>query len=143
GGHEAAGFLGPLSQIGVHRPGVHAHGGRREWPRGGAWQALGLRRGGGGVGVSLLLVLASCGDDDDGDRSAPTTEGSTTSASEETTTTAQELPLDQIDVKLTQVAEADTPTSLVTRPGSDTLYVSERAGRGRPMTLDLHLGAPA
>jgi glucose/arabinose dehydrogenase len=98
----------------------------------------------GGVLVAVLLVLASCGDDDDGDRSAPTTttEGSTTSGSEETTTTAQELPLDQIDVKLTQVAEADTPTSLVTRPGSDTLYVSERAGRVRPMTPDFQLGDP-
>jgi glucose/arabinose dehydrogenase len=100
-----------------------------------------IRRAG-GVLVAVLLVLASCGDDDDENRSAPTTEGSTTTASEETTTTAQELPLDQIDVKLTQVAEADTPTSLVTRPGSDTLYVSERAGRVRPTTPDFQLGDP-
>ncbi|HEY7068811.1 MAG TPA: PQQ-dependent sugar dehydrogenase [Acidimicrobiales bacterium] len=100
-----------------------------------------IRRAG-GVLVAVLLVLASCGDDDDGNSSAPTTEGSTTSGSEETTTTAQQLPLDQIDVKLTQVGQADTPTSLVTRPGSDTLYVSERAGRVRPMTPDFQLGDP-
>jgi glucose/arabinose dehydrogenase len=101
-----------------------------------------IRRAG-GVLVAVLLVLASCGDDDDGDRSAPTTgEGSTTSGSqEETPTTAQELPLDQIDITLSQVAEADRPTSLVTRPGSDTLYVSERAGRVRPMN-DFTLGDP-
>src|SRR4029450_11752700 len=100
-----------------------------------------IRRAG-GVLVAVLLVLASCGDDDDGDRSAPTTDGSPPRAPEETPTPAQDLPLDQIDVKLTQVAEADTPTSLVTRPGSDTLYVSERAGRVRPMTPDLQLRDP-
>src|SRR5262245_55875414 len=100
-----------------------------------------IRRAG-GVLVAVLLVLASCGDDDDSNQSAPTTEGSTTTGSAETTTTAQELPLDQSDVTLTQVAEADRPTSLVTRPGSETLYVSERVGRVRPMTADFSLGDP-
>ena len=39
------------------------------------------------------------------------------------------------------MAQAEAPTSLVTRPGSDTLYVSERAGRVRPM-VDFALGDP-
>ncbi len=92
--------------------------------------------------MAVLLVLASCGDDDDeGDQGAPTTEESTTGGSEETTTTAQELPLHQIELTLTEVAQAEAPTSLVTRPGSDTLYVSERAGRVRPM-VDFALGDP-
>jgi glucose/arabinose dehydrogenase len=101
-------------------------------------------RGAAGVLVGLVLVLASaCGGDDDGndDQAAPTTEGEPTSGSPDTTTTLEEAPLDSIEVTLTQVAEADTPTSLVTRPGSDTLYVSERAGRVRPM-VDFQLGDP-
>jgi glucose/arabinose dehydrogenase len=39
------------------------------------------------------------------------------------------------------VAQADTPTSLVTRPGTDGLYVSERAGLVRPL-VDGALGEP-
>ena len=94
--------------------------------------------------MGLVLVLASaCGGDDDGndDQAAPTTEGEPTSGSTGTATTLEEAPLDSIELTLTQVAEADTPTSLVTRPGSDTLYVSERAGRVRPM-VDFQLGDP-
>jgi len=101
-------------------------------------------RGAAGVLVGLVLVLASaCGGDDDGndDQAAPTTEGEPTSGSTGTATTLEEAPLDSIELTLTQVAEADTPTSLVTRPGSDTLYVSERAGRVRPM-VDFQLGDP-
>jgi glucose/arabinose dehydrogenase len=103
-----------------------------------------IRRAG-GVLVGLVLVLASaCGGDDDGDEdeAAPTTEEqSTTGSTEVTTTSLEEAPLDSIEVTLTQVAEADTPTSLVSRPGSATLYVTERAGRVRPMT-DFQLGDP-
>jgi len=94
--------------------------------------------------VGLVLVLASAcgGDDDGGDEAAPTTEEeSTTGSTGETTSTPEEAPLDSIELALTQVAEADTPTSLVTRPGSDTLYVSERAGRVRPM-VERQLGDP-
>jgi hypothetical protein len=101
-------------------------------------------RGAAGVLVGLVLVLASaCGGDDDGtdDQATPTTEGEPTSGSTDTATTLEEAPLESIEVTLTQVAEADTPTSLVTRPGSDTLYVSERAGRVRPM-VDFQLGDP-
>ena len=101
-------------------------------------------RGAAGILVGLVLVLASaCGGDDDGndDQAAPTTEGEPTSGSTGTATTLEEAPLDSIELTLTQVAEADTPTSLVTRPGSDTLYVSERAGRVRPM-VDFQLGDP-
>jgi len=101
-------------------------------------------RGAAGILVGLVLVLASaCGGDDDGndDQAAPTTEGEPTSSSTGTATTLEEAPLDSIELTLTQVAEADTPTSLVTRPGSDTLYVSERAGRVRPM-VDFQLGDP-
>jgi glucose/arabinose dehydrogenase len=102
-----------------------------------------IRRAG-GVLVGLVLVLASaCGDDDNnGGQATPTSEeGSTTGSTGETSSTLAEAPLDSVEVKLTQVAEADTPTSLVARPGSDTLYVSERAGRVRPM-VDFQLGDP-
>jgi len=98
----------------------------------------------GGVLVGLVLVLASACGDDDGrdDQATPTSEeGSTTGSPGENPSTLEEAPLDSIDVALTQVAEADTPTSLVARPGSDTLYVSERAGRVRPM-VDFQLGDP-
>jgi glucose/arabinose dehydrogenase len=112
-----------------------------------------------GIGVVLAaagaaglaaLALAGCGDDGDGDESgaggATTTERSTTagggSPGGSTTTTgagagdaAAEPPLDQVELTLTPVAEADSPTSLVVRPGSPTLYVAERAGTVRPVTV--------
>jgi glucose/arabinose dehydrogenase len=102
-----------------------------------------IRRAG-GVLAALILVLASaCGGDDDGeDEAAPTSEQqSTTGSTEEATTSLEEAPLERIEVALTQVAEAERPTSLVARPGSDTLYVTERAGRVRPM-VDFTLGDP-
>ena len=98
-----------------------------------------------GIWVVLAagLVLAACGDDGDGgDAAGPaTTERSTTSAEPSTggsTTTsgdAPEAPLDDIEIAATPVAEADSPTSLVVRPGSPTLYVAERAGTVRPVTV--------
>jgi glucose/arabinose dehydrogenase len=103
-----------------------------------------IRRAGGVLVGLVLLLTSACGDDDDSeaDEAAPTTEEeSTTGSPEPTSSTLAEAPLDSIQVTLTQVAEADTPTSLVTRPGSETLYVSERAGRVRPM-VDFALGEP-
>jgi glucose/arabinose dehydrogenase len=99
-----------------------------------------------GIGVVLAvgLVLAACGDDggdDAGDAvGTTTTEGSTTTTDPSTggsttTAAAAEAPLDEIELAATPVAEVDSPTSLVVRPGSPTLYVSERAGTVRPVTV--------
>src|SRR5262249_35230201 len=67
-----------------------------------------------------------------------------------TTTTAKASaqaakPLSGIDMKLTPVMTVDSPTSLVARPHSSHLYVTERAGRIRqvdglepgPVVLDI------
>jgi glucose/arabinose dehydrogenase len=102
-------------------------------------RAIGVLLAAGLVG----LGLAGCGDDGDGDAAGVTTttedpatggepsmSGSTTAAAP-----AAEAPLDGIEIAATPVAEADSPTALVVRPGSPTMYVSERAGRVRPVTV--------
>jgi glucose/arabinose dehydrogenase len=102
------------------------------------------------VGLVLLagLLTSGCGGDggDDGPGlAASTTEAETSTdrstASDATSGQPGEAPLDTIDITLTEVAEADTPTSVVVRPGSPSLYVAERAGRVRPMT-GFELGDP-
>ncbi|HKA83305.1 MAG TPA: PQQ-dependent sugar dehydrogenase [Acidimicrobiales bacterium] len=99
------------------------------------------------IGVLLAaglvgLGLAGCGNDGGGDTSGTTTtaEGSTTpgepSTSGSGSAAAPEAPLDQIEIAATQVAEVESPTALVVRPGSPVLYVAERAGRVRPVTVN-------
>jgi glucose/arabinose dehydrogenase len=103
----------------------------------------------GAAAVGLLAVtVAGCGDDgDDESLSATTTEPAddTTSTaapgSGDTTTTAAPAPLDSIEVTLTEIASADSPTALVTRPRTDVSYVVERTGRVRPLA-DGGLGDP-
>jgi glucose/arabinose dehydrogenase len=100
-----------------------------------------------GLVAALLLGLGACGGgDDDGDAGPPpsTTEEDSISAGGPTeqggsATTAP--PLDSIEVTLTEVARADSPTSLVARPGTGNLYVSERAGRVRRL-VDDEVGDP-
>jgi glucose/arabinose dehydrogenase len=98
------------------------------------------------IGVVLAaglvgLGLAGCGDDGDGGGSATTTttDGSAPAGEPPTSGTTPagepEAPLDQIEIAATLVAEVDSPTALVVRPGSSTLYVAERAGRVRPVTV--------
>jgi glucose/arabinose dehydrogenase len=88
--------------------------------------------------AALLGACGGDGDDDGGSLGAATTTADAGDAGGDGTATtaagAAEAPLDAIEITLTEVATADTPTSLVTRPGSTTLYLSERAGRVRPVT---------
>jgi glucose/arabinose dehydrogenase len=95
-----------------------------------------------GVGLAAGLVglgLAGCGDDDDGGASVvtTTTDGSATEGEPPTSgpTTDAEAPLDGIEIAATPVAQVDSPTALVVRPGSPTMYVAERDGRVRPVTV--------
>ena len=91
------------------------------------------------VCVAALLATACGGDDDE-----PSLSATTTTAAPGGSTAPVEpgaAPLAEIDLTLTEVAEADAPTSLVTRPGSTTLYVAEREGRVWPLT-DGTLGDP-
>jgi glucose/arabinose dehydrogenase len=103
------------------------------------------RTGGAVAALVLGLTVAACGGDDDDDAGlgSGATERDTTTAApgESTTSGTEEAPLDSIEITLTEVAQADTPTSLVTRPGTDGLYVSERAGLVRPL-VDGALGEP-
>jgi glucose/arabinose dehydrogenase len=97
------------------------------------------------IGVVLAaglvgLGLAGCGDDDGGASGATTTERPATQgeppASDSTTgVPAAESPLERIEITATPVAQVDTPTAFVVRPGSQTMYVAERAGRVRPVTV--------
>ena len=96
------------------------------------------------IGVVLAaglvgLGLAGCGDDDGGASGVTTTERPATEgeppAGDSTAAPAAESPLDGIEIAATPVAQVDSPTALVVRPGSPTMYVAERAGRVRPVTV--------
>jgi glucose/arabinose dehydrogenase len=96
------------------------------------------------IGVVLAaglvgLGLAGCGDDDGSASGVTTTERPATEgeppAGDSTTAPAAESPLDGIEITATPVAQVDSPTALVVRPGSPTMYVAERAGRVRPVTV--------
>lgn len=96
------------------------------------------------IGVVLAaglvgLGLAGCGDDDGGASGVTTTERPASEgeppAGDSTTAPAAESPLDRIEITATPVAQVDSPTALVVRPGSQTMYVAERAGRVRPVTV--------
>jgi glucose/arabinose dehydrogenase len=98
-------------------------------------RAIGMVLAAGLVG----LGLAGCGDDDGGASGVTTTERPATEgeppAGDSTTAPAAESPLDGIEITATPVAQVDSPTALVVRPGSQTMYVAERAGRVRPVTV--------
>ncbi|MBN2624443.1 MAG: PQQ-dependent sugar dehydrogenase [Acidimicrobiales bacterium] len=89
----------------------------------------------------VALSGAACGGDDDGG-------GGDLSATTTTTLSDADLPLEQgaqplatIELTLTEVAQADSPTALAPRAGTSTLYVAERPGRVRPLDGD-DLGDP-
>jgi glucose/arabinose dehydrogenase len=96
-----------------------------------------------GVVLAASLVglgLAGCGDDDGAVSGVTTTEPPVTQgeppASDSTTgAQAAESPLDGIEITATPVAQVDSPTALVVRPSSQTMYVAERAGRVRPVMV--------
>ena len=93
--------------------------------------------------LSALLVLAACGGDDDGDEARTSEQPSSTVAAPSTettgatTTTAPPPALEDVAVRLTEVAVLDEPVALVTRAGHDgVLYVAERPGRVRLLRGD-------
>ncbi|MBI2708916.1 MAG: PQQ-dependent sugar dehydrogenase [Actinobacteria bacterium] len=95
----------------------------------------------------MTLLSAACGSD--GDRSGgadPTVPGrvvsttttavastSTAGATTSTTSTAVQRALRDVRARLTVVARLEAPTALASRPGSSSLYVTERAGRIREL----------
>ena len=89
---------------------------------------------------AAALLATACGGEDD----EPSLTASTTTVPSGGSTAPLEpgaAPLAEIDLTLTDVAEADAPTSLVARPGSTSVYVAEREGRVRALT-DGTLGDP-
>jgi glucose/arabinose dehydrogenase len=97
------------------------------------------RRGAALVCAAALLATACGGDDDESSLSATTTTAPPSGSTAPLEPGA--APLAEIELTLTEVAQADAPTSLVARPGSTTVYVAEREGRVRPLT-DGTLGDP-
>jgi glucose/arabinose dehydrogenase len=97
------------------------------------------------IGVVLAaglvgLGLAGCGGDDGAAPGVTTTEppaaeGEPSAGDSTTSAPAAESPLDGIEITATPVAQVDSPTALVVRPGSETMYVAERPGRVRPVTV--------
>jgi len=89
----------------------------------------------------VAVVAAGCGGDDDDSEglSATTTTAGAPDAAPSTEPGVP--PLADVNLAVTEIAEADAPMSLVARAGTDTLYVAEREGRVRPLTGD-SLGEP-
>lgn len=87
------------------------------------------------------LVASACGDDDDsgGDELSATTTAPL--ATDDLPLEDGGAPLAEVDLVLTEVARADSPTAMADRAGSDTVYVAERPGRVRPLAGD-SLGDP-
>ena len=98
---------------------------------------------------AVALVLAACGADDDGTepgaRPAPGPSQTTGADPAPTSTSgggggdtgggAERGDLSAARVTLTEVASLESPTALAARPGSEILYVAEREGRVRELTV--------
>ena len=94
-----------------------------------------MRRAG-AVLCLVAVVAAGCGGDDD-ESSESLGAGTTTTEADTSVPPETEpgvSPLADVDVTLTEVTEADGPIALVSRAGTDTLYVAERDGRVRPLS---------
>lgn len=114
--------------------------------------------------VAAALLLAACGDgggsagppsvaDGSAATGATAAEGGTATSGSDTPATlpggtaaaptgaAPAVPLDQIGLRLDLVASLDQPLALTQRPGSDDLYVAERAGRVRRIERTVRAGA--
>lgn len=107
--------------------------------------------------VAAALLAAACGDDGGGDgatpeggtqvlpsptTAVPTTAAPTTGPADpppSTTTTTAPAGVDTLEgaaVQLRPVVRLDRPTALTTRPGSPHLWVAERGGTVRVVTLE-------
>ncbi|HLM63152.1 MAG TPA: PQQ-dependent sugar dehydrogenase [Acidimicrobiales bacterium] len=100
------------------------------------------------LAAGALLAGACGGDDqeaaDDGDdgglaADTATTNGPSDGGTDDVAGSGGTSPgaaaLDDLDLQLTEVAAAESPTSLVTRPGTGGLYVAERAGTVRALAI--------
>jgi glucose/arabinose dehydrogenase len=102
-----------------------------------------------GVVAASAAIVAGCGDDGDAagdgsataDPSVDTTAGDTAGTGDEDVT-ADVPPLADVALTLTEVATVEEPTALISHPGTDTLYVAERAGRVRTLAPDGSAGEP-
>lgn len=88
-----------------------------------------------------ILVLAGCSNDEGSDDTTVPTAAvsparSSTTGPAATTTAPTPADLSQLTVRLTEVATVDSPTAMVPRPGSDDLFVGERAGTVRRLVRD-------
>lgn len=91
-----------------------------------------------------ILVLAGCSNDEGSDdTTVPTAavspaRSSTTGPAATTTAPTPTTPADlsRLTVRLTEVAAVESPTAMVPRPGSDDLFVGERAGTVRRLVRD-------
>ena len=91
--------------------------------------------------VVPILVLAGCSNDEGSDDTTVPTAAvsparSSTTGPAATTTAPTPADLSQLTVRLTEVATVDSPTAMVPRPGSDDLFVGERAGTVRRLVRD-------
>ena len=92
--------------------------------------------------VALVLAAMACGGEDDsgpsiaqGSSTSTTRAESTTDSDGRATTPPPQGSLEDARVTATLVAEAESPTALAARAGTDTLYVAERGGLVRTLEV--------
>lgn len=86
------------------------------------------------IAIALALLAACGGDGDTASSTTSTTSKTSTTAKGATTTTSapsagSDVPLADVRIKLTHVAELDQPLDLAWRKGDPNLYVAEKGGR--------------
>jgi glucose/arabinose dehydrogenase len=93
------------------------------------------RRAGLALLVAGAVLAAGCGGDDDSGGGDGLSSNTPTRESPGETTQPGQTPLADIGLTLTEVASADQPTAIVSRPESDALYVGEKAGIVRELAV--------
>lgn len=87
------------------------------------------------LAAAVGLLAAACGGSDLS-RPEPTTSSTAAPVTTTTSTKPQPRALDQVDLTTVEVARLEAPIALAARPGSPDLYIAEKAGRVRLITVD-------
>ena len=97
-----------------------------------------MRRGAALVAALLAAgSLAACGDDGGDTTTEPSARSETTATTAEPgASTTADVPFDEVQVALEEVARLDSPIALAQRPGFDGLVVAERGGTVRVLGAD-------
>jgi glucose/arabinose dehydrogenase len=88
--------------------------------------------------VAIAMTAAACKDDAPREVTVPDPANGTTGTGP---VTSDPVPLDEIDISLTPIAEVDSPVAMAAHPVSGNLYVAEQGGNVRQVVVDRSEGA--